>query len=277
MFMKPIKITLAVLLLLSVCLLNAQQNTKKEERKYRVHLVTEDNGKTEVIDKEFATKEEMEAYMKQQEAAMPELPDLPERPEMPEPPLPPTPPSVEDHPVIVNVICADTGHHKKIIVINKEVVGEDGDPEIEVNVTDGDEQIEKTITKTKDDQGKIKTEVVVIKKVIKAQEEGHAKGPVIEKEIVPATNEKAANISGLNFYPNPNDGRFYVSFNVAQAADVTLRITDINGREVYRDTKTNFNGLYEKNFYEGRWESGVYLMEVTAGNEKQSLKITVQE
>ncbi len=276
MFMKLIKLMLAALLLLSVCLLNAQQNTKKEEKKYRVHLVTEDNGKMEVIDKEFATKEDMEAYMKQQEAAMPELPDLPERPEMPEPPLPPTPPSVEGHPLIVNVTCTDTGHSKKIIIINKEVVGEDGDAEIEVNVTEGDEQIEKTITKTKDDQGKVKTEVIVVKKEVNAQGESNAKAPVVEKEMVPAANEKPGNISALNFYPNPNDGRFYVSFNVAQTADVTLRITDINGREIYSDTKTNFNGLYEKNFYEGRWEAGVYLMEVRAGSEKQLLKITVQ-
>lgn len=265
-----------LLLFVSLNAVMAQQaNKKTQERKFRIHLVTEDNGKTNVIDKEFGSKEEMDAYLKEQGQDLPPAPDLPELPTLPEPPTPPTAPNLPEKSAKVKVNCSDSSRIEKIITINKEGIDDEGEV-VEVTVSnEGDGEVEKTITKTVDTTGKVRTEITVIKRTVIIKDEGNAKALVAEQQIV--SDSVNTNISALNFYPNPNNGRFYVSFKVDKAADVTLRITDINGREVYSDTKTNFSGLYEKNFYEGHWEAGIYLMQVTAGQEKQALKITVQE
>ena len=57
----------------------AQQTTtdKPQQQKYCIKIVKDENGKQEVISKTFASKDEMDAYMKENKMDAPEMAELP--------------------------------------------------------------------------------------------------------------------------------------------------------------------------------------------------------
>jgi hypothetical protein len=52
--------------------------------------------------------------------------------------------------------------------------------------------------------------------------------------------------SELNYYPNPNDGKFNLKFNLDQKGEVIVKVLDILGNEIYKETLLDFNGIYVK-------------------------------
>jgi hypothetical protein len=54
--------------------------------------------------------------------------------------------------------------------------------------------------------------------------------------------EAVEDVYGLNVYPNPSNGSFTVRVNVLTIGDVTIRLTDMLGRDVYEKTLSNQYG-----------------------------------
>ncbi len=52
------------------------------------------------------------------------------------------------------------------------------------------------------------------------------------------------NPSQLNYYPNPNHGRFNLKFSLKSKEEVTIKIMNILGNEVYKEKILDFQGYF---------------------------------
>jgi|GEM_PF-3467594 len=298
--MKPIYLTKA-LLALAVFAINPafaqQQNTGTEN--YHIKIEKDENGKKEVIDKNFTSKEDMNAFLQ-------EINEVPELPEPPMPPAPPEPPAVPALPNLPDMpegadgfnLCVLKDDNGKMEITNLNFSTRE---EMEAYMKQNKITAPNILTDDIKADGKQIRRIVIIDK-----EEGNATskpGPfeiqnascykikIAEenegaKVIADETGQtppggstglsEAKNINDVRVYPNPSDGHFYVDFNVVNTADVTVRLTDMEGKEVYSETMKNFQGPFAKSIYSHQFAKGTYLLEVTAGNEKSAMKVAVQ-
>ena len=82
--------------------------------------------------------------------------------------------------------------------------------------------------------------------------------------------------NGVSVYPNPNNGSFTLSVN-ANVADLTIKITDMQGRVVYASVENNVNAGFVKQISLDTESSGMYLMHILANGEQQTKKVSVQK
>jgi hypothetical protein len=81
--------------------------------------------------------------------------------------------------------------------------------------------------------------------------------------------------AGLTIFPNPNDGNFTLSFNVADAGDYRIRITNALGQLVYDEDLTGHKGEYRKQVDLSQFGKGVYTMSLTNTKNEVVRKILV--
>jgi hypothetical protein len=83
-------------------------------------------------------------------------------------------------------------------------------------------------------------------------------------------------LTNLTVYPNPTNGALSVALQLAQTAKVQVQINDLTGRTVQSH---DFNGEAGDNTFRldltGQ-VSGVYILQVVAGNEKRMMKIILE-
>ena len=82
--------------------------------------------------------------------------------------------------------------------------------------------------------------------------------------------------NGVSVYPNPNNGSFTLGVN-ANVAELTIKITDMQGRVVYASVDKNVNAGFVKQISLDTQSSGMYLMHIIANGEQQTKKISVQK
>lgn len=229
------------------------------QNKYKVHLVKDVNGKEEVIDKTFDTKAEMEAFMKERGIDAPEAPGN-------------------------NVVIEKTVNkkmnkkgdkmEKKIIIVEREE-SSIGKTKLEISSEDlTAEERAKVIQALLDIQDK-NIKVKILKALATKDEAPNAPGPTHQPGPL-AVDNVPANISELTLSPNPNNGQFHVTFNVGKPADIKLRITDLQGNEIYASSLSNYSGKFEKDINRPDMAKGVYLLDVTAGTERKTTKVVMQ-
>ncbi len=147
-------------------------------------------------------------------------------------------------------------HHKKVIVI----AGDDANSEdvrvFSYNNSKGKKVVAKiTIVDLKDAD----------KKTLKS------------KGIDTNTESKnELNVEGINFAPNPNDGKFNLGFTLENEGNTSIKIFDISGKEVYSENLNNFKGLYSKDIDISNNGKGTYFLKITQGKKAISKKIMIQ-
>ncbi len=242
------------------------QNSTKPQNGYHLTIIQNNNGKEKVIDRTFNNRQEMDAFLAEKNMDVPEPPQAPEPPASPSPPgkvtVPATPTVTEKHKKVKQVVVIEQdGKHNG----RKKIITED--------ITDDAGWIEKEL----EDAEEVK--VIIIKKgpktvnrVIETEVEVGEDAPeeALIKEKTPAT------VTGVKLYPNPNNGDFTVQFNVDKPADVKLRITNIEGKEVYSETLKNFSGRFDKKITRDNMPQGTYILDVETEGQKESIRIAVQ-
>jgi hypothetical protein len=84
-------------------------------------------------------------------------------------------------------------------------------------------------------------------------------------------------MADLNVYPNPTSGLLTVEFNLEQANDLTLKITDVAGRTISEEALDAAPGInrYEVDLTEVR--KGMYMLYLTNSEGEQEVRrVTVQ-
>lgn len=82
-------------------------------------------------------------------------------------------------------------------------------------------------------------------------------------------------IKNLIFYPNPSNGIFNLSFSCDENCDVTIRVLDGNGNDVYSEKLSGFTGDYSKEIDLTGLSKGDYILKIETGTSSRSGKIVI--
>lgn len=173
------------------------------------------------------------------------------------------------------------------IIIKTKKDGDEAEQTIEyISVTtDEDVDIDKEIEK----------EVVIIKKGdakkvwVDSDEEVYVLGDS-KYEFLPAeendleklksagvkTKNRDLEVENLKFSPNPNNGKFNLSFTLKEKKKVTINIYDMKGNLVYSETLRDFQGDYNKEIDISEQESGTFFLQIVQGLYDIIKKIIIQ-
>lgn len=83
-------------------------------------------------------------------------------------------------------------------------------------------------------------------------------------------------VDDISFYPNPNTGRFNLSFTLAQKGSATVRILDSTGKEIFQDQVQEGAEQYTQEIDISSHGRGLYFLQVAQGNRYHTKKILVK-
>ena len=83
-------------------------------------------------------------------------------------------------------------------------------------------------------------------------------------------------IQNLLVYPNPSRDLFNISFNSEDIQDLSIRIINVIGAEVFREDKQQFIGEYVKQITLENYDKGIYFLEIETENGIINKKLILQ-
>lgn len=82
-------------------------------------------------------------------------------------------------------------------------------------------------------------------------------------------------VSNLSVYPNPSTtGNFSVKFEVEAQKLIQIKVFNLIGREVYREEISPSIGEYKASFDLHNFPKGVYMLEVSNGNQRMTRRLS---
>ena len=78
----------------------------------------------------------------------------------------------------------------------------------------------------------------------------------------------------LSVLPNPSDGHLNIRFDQT-GNDVTLKVVDLLGNEVYFNQENNISGAYNRSLDLNFLPKGIYLLQLESGNAVTQRKISI--
>lgn len=144
-------------------------------------------------------------------------------------------------------------------------VGKDGESSANEDVT--------VDVKVDMEDGKETKHIVIITKVTNDNKDEVAKKvPEVKQEL----DKKELAINKLKFSPNPNEGKFDLSFKLDSKSPVSIKIFDLQGKEVYNEQVTDFSGKYNNNIDITDKGEGVYILQIVQNDKASTSKIVIK-
>lgn len=79
---------------------------------------------------------------------------------------------------------------------------------------------------------------------------------------IPLSTNSISAGNDLNVFPNPNNGEFDMTMNVANNNDYTIEISNVLGQVIYSETLKDFSGKYTKHLDLNTYGEGLYMVSV---------------
>lgn len=98
---------------------------------------------------------------------------------------------------------------------------------------------------------------------------------VCSEEVTVTLNTDSFDENSIAIYPNPNNGSFNIQFNSNSGNEIKVLVHDIRGRQIFERSYNNL-GLFNENINLSNVQSGVYMVTVLDGAQKQVKKIVVE-
>ena len=83
-------------------------------------------------------------------------------------------------------------------------------------------------------------------------------------------------VSQLSYFPNPNNGKFNLKFNLDHNDEVTVTIMDILGNRVYNEKLMDFEGVYDNEINLVGKEKGIYILQISQKKKVLTRKILIE-
>lgn len=96
-----------------------------------------------------------------------------------------------------------------------------------------------------------------------------------EFSSIDGINAKSLKMDELNYYPNPNDGKFTLQFK-ADKRPTEIKITGLDGKEIYAESLKGFEGTYQNEIDLSSQKRGIYLLQIIQGNKAINKKIVIE-
>lgn len=184
------------------------------------------------------------------------------------------------------------GKARKVVVITDEVHGDD----VKV-VTSGevmDEQVERAMKLASKD-GKTVEQVMTVDVDVDTKEGANGEKKITKivilktAKIVEPTAEDAKMLNKqtgigdnklpveeMKFYPNPNNGKFTLDFNLADKGNTEVSILNMEGKSIYKEELKDFSGNYKRDMDISSNPKGVYFVKISQGKHSQLKKIVLE-
>jgi hypothetical protein len=190
------------------------------------------------------------------------------------------------------VNCNDKKGQRTIIITD----GVSGDPKDMQVVTRGegmDERLEEALKAAGTDGDAVEKIVLMNVDENKAdgkKEKKQVKVVIVRKmQIVDATAEDAQLLSkttgltdgqlaadNVKFYPNPNDGKFNLSFLLKEKGDTEVKILNMEGKLIFKESLPDFSGTYNEAIDISKEPKGTYFVRISQGEHAQLKKIVLE-
>lgn len=115
------------------------------------------------------------------------------------------------------------------------------------------------------------TKIVILKLDITDASEEDLKR--LNKQLGNADNK--LEMENMKLYPNPNNGKFNLNFNLKNKADAEVTVYDMQGKQVYNEKLPNFTGEYNKPIDISENSKGIYFVKIQQGDHTQVKKIAL--
>lgn len=100
-------------------------------------------------------------------------------------------------------------------------------------------------------------------------EDEFGKRGMVEKNNVLALED-------LSFYPNPSsNGTFKIRFNTPKEAELTITVSNLDGKDVFNRYFESFSGQYAETIDLSGQKAGIYLLEIIQGKKKVAKKVII--
>lgn len=156
-------------------------------------------------------------------------------------------------------------------------------------------EIEQALKEAGIDQNMAKGEKVIIINGKDAGKEGTTKNVLITRTVVKLVDIKDAdekelkrlgqsgsqkeqklNLADMKFYPNPNTGKFNLSFSLPEKGDTEVTVLSTEGKVVYKESLPAFSGNYDQEIDISKQAKGIYFVKVEQGKNSQVKKIVLE-
>ncbi|MCB9231752.1 MAG: PDZ domain-containing protein [Bacteroidia bacterium] len=88
--------------------------------------------------------------------------------------------------------------------------------------------------------------------------------------------ENNLQVADLKFYPNPNDGRFSLEFNLPEKGTTQIRIFDMSGVTIYQAELSEFSGRHQSNIDISSFSKGIYFLQIEQNGRSINKKVVTQ-
>jgi FAD synthase len=92
-----------------------------------------------------------------------------------------------------------------------------------------------------------------------------------------ASVETIENEIGMSIYPNPTSNNATVTFNLANASDVLVNVTDLSGKVAQSIDLGSVNGAQNVNINVDTLSNGVYMVNVNVNGVVSTQKLVVRK
>ena len=97
----------------------------------------------------------------------------------------------------------------------------------------------------------------------------------LEKSGVNNVKKNKLKVEKLNFYPNPNNGRFNLSFELDSKNKTSISIYNESGQRVYHEELKDFSGKYNKEIDLSSEKKGIYFINVNQNKKSLTKKVVI--
>lgn len=95
-------------------------------------------------------------------------------------------------------------------------------------------------------------------------------------EILPETElDRSLSLRNLALFPNPTDGALRLRFD-ADALPTTVKVSDLDGKRLYRERLNRFDGQYDQNIDLSDLPAGIFLLTIEQGDKVYTEQIVVK-
>lgn len=117
------------------------------------------------------------------------------------------------------------------------------------------------------------TKIIIIKKVM-ISEPSAEDSKMLNKQT--GISDEKLQVENMKFFPNPNDGKFNLEFQVTSKGDTELNILNMEGKSIYNENLKNFSGQYSNAINISDQPKGVYFVKIKQGKHAQVKKIVLE-
>lgn len=167
---------------------------------------------------------------------------------------------------------------KRIIMIQDEDLSEEDRAKLEeaLKLGDHEEMLENIKIIVGEDAKMINSsEIHMVRIEIKMEEP-------VEEEMNMLRNSGASDLNNslqldeLSFYPNPSNGQFSLNFQAPEEGTLSVIVRDLQGRTVYEEEATEFNGIYQNDINISGESAGVYFLTINVNGRSTTKKLVME-